>query len=201
MYIPPFNLMHDHSEIIEFMRRYNFATIITNKEELPIATHLPFIIRVSNERLRLISHFAKANEQWQYITDRPSLVVFSEPHAYISPSNYEKEQNVPTWNYLAVHVYGKARLIEEKHEVIQILEETISTYEEAYLNQWNGLSDAYKMAMINGIVAFELEVNDIQAKKKLSQNKTQNEVNQIIATLSDSEDSNVKAIAGYMKKM
>lgn len=72
------------------------------------------------------------------------LVIFTEPHAYISPSNYEKLQEVPTWNYLPVHAYGNARIISEEVKVFEILKKTINSYEEASLNQWNGVSYQYK---------------------------------------------------------
>src|ERR1035441_6463095 len=105
MYIPSSNLMSDKAEIIEFMKRYSFATIITSKNDNPIATHLPFTITLIEDKVILTSHFANDNEQWKDIEECNILVIFSEPHAYISPSNYDKEQNVPTWNYLTVHCY------------------------------------------------------------------------------------------------
>ncbi|MDQ2752852.1 MAG: FMN-binding negative transcriptional regulator, partial [Bacteroidota bacterium] len=171
----------------------------TAKDNLPIATHLPFIITSEDENIILISHFAKANEQWKDIENGKVLVIFSEPHAYISPKHYDKELNVPTWNYISVHAYGKARLITETQRVIQILESTIDNYETSYQQQWNSLPGDYKLGLLHGIVAFEIWVTDLQGKKKLSQNKTGNEQENIINALSQSDDTNEKLIADYMK--
>src|SRR6185312_14593223 len=102
MYIPSFNNLTDRAEIIAFMQRYSFATIITTIDGLPVATHLPFLVKEDDGKVILQAHFAKANPQWKAITESTSLVIFTEPHAYISPTNYETEKVVPTWNYLAV---------------------------------------------------------------------------------------------------
>src|SRR5581483_3528825 len=112
MYILPFNEFPDRKEVIAFMQRYSFATIVTMLDDKPFATHLPFLVKEENEKLFLYSHFAKANPQTKEIFDKQSLVIFTEPHAYISPTNYETEKVVPTWNYIAVHAYGKARILE-----------------------------------------------------------------------------------------
>jgi transcriptional regulator len=128
-------------------------------------------------------------------------VIFTEPHAYISPSNYEKEQNVPTWNYLAIHAYGKATLVDDKAQVAQVLEKMIGFYEAAYREQWDNLTDDYKHKLMNGITAFEIVVTDLQAKKKLSQNRTEVERGNIISSLGSSADKNEQEIAAYMSAL
>ncbi|MDB5026251.1 MAG: transcriptional regulator, partial [Mucilaginibacter sp.] len=102
MYIPSFNQFPNQQEAISFMQRYSFATIVTVKDGVPSATHLPFLVKETDGQVVISSHFAKANPQSADIIDNRALVIFTEPHAYISPKNYEKETNVPTWNYLAV---------------------------------------------------------------------------------------------------
>jgi transcriptional regulator len=199
MYIPNLNLMTDKTEIVDFMQRFSFATIITARDNYPIATHLPFIVTLRDDNIILTSHFAKANDQWKDIQNNQALVIFNEPHAYISPKHYDKELNVPTWNYIAVHAYGQATLITERNKVLNILENTIEYYDNSYRQQWDNLPGDYKLGMIKGIVAFEIVVTDIQGKKKLSQNKTINEQAKIINTLSGSKDSNERMIADYMK--
>lgn len=200
MYIPSFNSFTDGPEIIAFMQRYSFGTIITSADGMPVATHLPFLVSKEEEKLMLRSHFAKANQQWKQVFDHISLVVFSEPHAYISPSNYETEIAVPTWNYLAVHAYGKAVQLESAEQKALLLKHTIETFEAAYYQQWQSLSEDYKSRMMNGIVAFEIEVTDLQAKKKLSQNRSQQEQKNIIQALWQSHDANEREIAAYMSK-
>jgi transcriptional regulator len=199
MYIPNSNLLTDKTEILEFMKRFSFATIITAQDGLPIATHLPFLVTIKADTIVLTSHFARANEQWKDLENSKILVIFSQPHAYISPRHYDKELNVPTWNYISVHAYGQGTLITETDKVLEILERTIDNYEISYKQQWRNLPNDYKIGLIKGIVAFEIIVTDLQAKKKLSQNKTEREQQRIINALAKSEDANEKLIADYMK--
>jgi len=201
MYIPSFNSFTDRQEIISFMQRYSFASIVTVIDDIPVATHLPFLVKEENDKLILRSHFAKANPQANQVFDKTSLVIFTEPHAYISPSNYQKETNVPTWNYIAVHAYGQAALIESMDQKAELLKHTIETFEAAYFKQWESLPDDYRTRMMNGIVAFDIEVTDLQAKKKLSQNRTETEKENIIHSLEKSADTNEREIAEYMKKL
>jgi transcriptional regulator len=200
MYIPKINEMTNKAEAIAFMQRFGFATIVTAENNVPLATHLPFFVLEKEGEIILTSHFAKANEQWKTIENNPILVIFTEPHAYISPKNYEKVLNVPTWNYVAVHCYGQAQIKSEPEQVFEVLEKTILTYEPDYLTQWNSLPDKYKDGMAAGIVAFEIKVTDLQAKEKLSQNKTENERKKIISQLSKSADTNEKLIADFMQE-
>jgi transcriptional regulator len=201
MYTPKHFQLSDHQEAISFMQKYSFATIVTILNGVPEATHLPFLIEQRGEELVLISHFAKANPQSAAVFNETSLVIFTEPHAYISPSNYEKEQNVPTWNYLSVHAYGEATLIDDKPQVADLLEKMIGFYEADYRKQWDKLPDDYKLKMMNGITAFEIVVTDLQAKKKLSQNRTEIERENIITSLRNSTDKNEQEIAAYMSSL
>jgi transcriptional regulator len=199
MYIPKLNLFKDRDEIVAFMEQFSFATIITAKGNLPIATHLPFNISLRDDKLVLTSHFAKLNEQWKDVERNKVLIIFSEPHAYISPKNYDQVLNVPTWNYISVHAYGEGKIITEIDKVFKVLESTIDNYEIVYKQQWNNMPEEYKLKMSKGIVAFEIVVTDLQAKKKLSQNKKVSEQNKIIETLSKSSNCNEQLIADYMQ--
>jgi transcriptional regulator len=199
MYIPKIDLFKDRDEIVAFMKQFSFATIITTKSNFPIATHLPFLASFKNDNIVLTSHFAKSNEQWKDIETNKVLIIFSEPNAYISPKNYDKKLNVPTWNYISVHAYGESKLITETDKVFKVLESTIDNYEVSYKQRWNNLPQDYKLKMSKGIVAFEVVITDLQAKKKLSQNKTVAEQNNIINSLSKSIDCNEKLIADYMR--
>ncbi|HTN21825.1 MAG TPA: FMN-binding negative transcriptional regulator [Pelobium sp.] len=200
MYIPSANAMNDRDEIVNFMKRFSFATIVSTDGTTPLATHLPFIVDYKNDKLLLTSHFAKANDHWKYMEHQNVLVIFSEPHAYISTAHYDKELNVPTWNYLSVHVYGTVELISDYQRNISLLEKTIENYEPSFALKWNEFPEDYKIKMVKGIVGFEMTVNDIQAKKKLSQNRTPTEKANIITALSKSKDNNENLIAEYMKK-
>ena len=200
MYIPKHYLTTDKTEIVAFMKQYSFATIVTVKDNFQTATHLPFIVAEDDEKIILTSHFEKANKQWTEITDNQVLIIFSQPHAYISPKHYDKELNVPTWNYISIHAYGQGQIINESEKTLGVLEKMIDNYEEDYRNQWDNLPNDYKNKMLNGIVAFEVAVTDLQAKKKLSQNKTETERLKIIDSFSKSDSDNERQIADFMKK-
>ena len=201
MYIPSYNKFTDQHEAVKFMQRYSFATIVTVIKGVPIATHLPFLITQTDVNIILTSHFAKANPQAADIANRNALVIFAEPHAYISPKHYEKIENVPTWNYLAVHAYGKCVLLDGEENKKKVLSEMIGFYEADYLKQWDSLSEDFQRRMMKGIIAFEIIVDDLQAKKKLSQNKTEKERENIFNELNNAPDSNERDIAGYMASL
>jgi transcriptional regulator len=143
---------------------------------------------------------ARANPQWKSFGENELLVVFQGPHGYISPSHYELKQNVPTWNYIAVHAYGKAKLIEEPAAVFSLMELTINTFEKEFFQQWKELSPEYVNGMLKAIVAFEIEVTQLEGKFKLSQNKTKHEQQNIISSFEKSDDSVQKELAEEMKK-
>jgi len=201
MYTPNHFQFKTETEKIAFMRKYSFATIITNKETIPIATQLPFYIDESSDKLVLSSHFALANEQAKYIETNTSLIIFTEPHAYISPVHYDKPESVPTWDYISVHAYGKARILTDEKSKINALEQMITFYDQNYLDQWAGLSDKFKKGMMRGIIAFELEVTDLQGQKKLSQNKNAAERLRITGHLEKSDNTVERDIANYIKAL
>lgn len=199
MYIPSHFSFSEQGSVAAFMRRFNFAAIVSQVDGLPFATHLPFVVEEETEQIRLLAHFAKANPQWKNLEEQTALVIFSEPHAYISPSLYEKEQNVPTWNYVAVHAYGTPRLILEERAAFDLLEKQMQTFEGEYLAQWTRLSPDYKNAMVKGIVAFEMRVEKLEAKWKLSQNKKPEEQVNIMSHLLEKEDSTAREMGEMMK--
>ncbi|HMQ05718.1 MAG TPA: FMN-binding negative transcriptional regulator [Saprospiraceae bacterium] len=201
MYIPIINQWSDHDEMLDFIERFSFGTLITSALEVPTATHLPILVSEKDQTIVLNSHFARANSHWKDIENHHILVIFQEPHAYISPKNYDKPLNVPTWNYLSVHCYGRGKIIHDEVETLSIIEKTIYKYEPEYLDQWKQLPENYKTAMLKGIVAFEIYVNEVQAKKKLSQNKTYQERQNIIHSLRERGDDQGQNIAEYMQAL
>ena len=198
MYIPkPFQI-NDASESIAFMQRYSFATLINTINAVPVATHLPFIVRQENDQIILSSHIALANPQSQHLLGSSSLVIFTEPHAYIAPRLYEKDLNVPTWNYIAVHAYGDANIIKDEATQLQALEQMITFYDSDYVKQWEALPIDYKLKMSKGIVVFDIIVTDLQGKKKLSQNRSAKDFESVADALSKSRDINEQTIGSYM---
>jgi transcriptional regulator len=201
MYIPAHFRAADRAELLAFMRRYAFATLVSAGEDgRPEATHLPFLIEERDGEVFLLAHLARANPHARLLEGRPALVIFAEPHAYISPALYDKELNVPTWNYLAVHAYGPARLLDGETEGRALLEKQIMAYEPAYRQQWDRLPEGYRRGMLQGIVPFEIRVEELQGKKKLSQNKTGDERERIRAALEGSGEEVARAVGEYMGK-
>ena len=153
MYIPSSNDMTDHQEQISFMTRYNFATLITNVAGVPTASHLPMVIvtQGQGERVTIQGHFAKNNDQWQHIVEQENLVIFSQPHAYISPKFYDAKLSVPTWNYLAVHAYGKGQIISELSDVEKHLDALALQHDPDYKAKWDQMHRTIKPIWQKGL--------------------------------------------------
>ncbi len=200
MYIPKHFENTDTKDVLEFIQKYSFGTIVTAQNNVPFATHMPFAVELAGDDVILTSHIARANPQVQQLLDNEVMVIFSEPHAYVSPKHYEKEQSVPTWNYIAIHAYGKATIVDDADTALPLLEKMIRQYDTGYLQQWDGLPMEYKAKMLKGIVVFEIKVTSLQAKNKLSQNRSETERQNIINAFENSADVNEATIAEYMKK-
>ncbi len=201
MYIPK-AFREDHINTLhKLMREYSFATLITQHEGVPFATHLPFMLDAQRgPNGTLLAHMARANPQWHdFASGQEELVIFQGPHAYISPSWYEVELSVPTWNYAVVHAYGIPRLIEDGEELYQLLKTLIETHEAQFEKPWPfQLPDDYLQKMMRGIVGFEIEITRLEGKFKLSQNRTEAEREKVIAALQKSTDT--LAVAELMRR-
>ncbi len=175
MYIPkPFSI-DDAGALHAFMRRHAFATLVTAPEGVPTASHLPFLIDAGGDGPPVLhAHMARANPQWQdFAAIDEALVIFLGAHAYVSPSWYANPGLVPTWNYTAVHAYGKPRLIEDAAAALAHLERLVAVHEGAFETPWRpeSLGDGVAEGMVRGIVAFEMPIERLEGKFKLSQNR------------------------------
>jgi transcriptional regulator len=198
MYIPKHFEQKDTDQLLSFMQQYNFGLLVSVHDNRPLATHLPFVIEQSENELVIYSHLARANDQWKNLEQQEVMVVFSEPHAYISPSLYEHRQNVPTWNFIAVHAYGKIELYHSDRDKLSVLRRQMQSYEPAYIEQFNTLDEQYINGLLKGIVAFKITVTDLQGKEKLSQNKSERDKQTIKQHLSESDDTVKKDIGNRM---
>ncbi len=202
MYTPKYFAETDEEKLLAFMREFNFAALVSAVRDLPTATHLPFIIEKRGDKIVLSAHMARANPQWKTFADKDVLVIFREPHAYVSPLLYTEVLNVPTWNYVAVHAYGKVKLFETVEENIALLEKMIAAFDPEFLQtNWREIPDEYKQSNARAIVAFEIEVTDLQGKKKLNQNKGPEDTENVIAAFEKSENPNERQIARFMKEI
>ena len=203
MYIPKAFREDDLSTIHTLIREYSFATLITQHEGVPFATHLPFILDVQRGPSgTLLAHMARANPQWHdFVDEQKVLVIFQGPHAYISPSWYEVDLSVPTWNYAVVHAYGIPRLIEDQEVLYNLLKILIQTHEAQFEKPWSfELPDDYLQKMMRGIVGFEIEITRLEGKFKMSQNRTEAERENVITALQESKDTLVVAELMTRKK-
>ncbi|MFZ0760121.1 MAG: FMN-binding negative transcriptional regulator [Candidatus Sulfotelmatobacter sp.] len=201
MYIPEFNRVRDHAETIAFVRANPFAILVSHSDSGPFATHIPILIRDANNKMTLHGHMAKANPHCGLLqNDHESVAIFHGPHAYISPSLYENRESVPTWNYAAVHVYGKASVVTETEQLLEETREIINAFDPAYFAQWNSLSDKFRHGMLKHIVGFEMAATRIEAKFKISQNRSKADQAKVIASLGQSTDSAAVEIAKLMQK-
>ncbi|MCX8080173.1 MAG: FMN-binding negative transcriptional regulator [Bacteroidia bacterium] len=200
MYIPHAFRWEDEKEIFDFITEFNFGLLITQNDSRLWGTHLPFLLKTVNQKKFLYGHIASHNEQSGYIDGCNLMAVFQGPHAYISPELYSHQLNVPTWNYLSVHVYGKGKVLKEDNEKEEVLVKTILRHEGKFIQQWNNLPDNYKQVMKKEITVFEMEIKEIHAQKKLSQNKPLEDRKRIWEYLNQSNNTSEKILSEWMKK-
>jgi len=201
MYIPKAFREDDINTLHAFIREYSFAALITHEDGGPFSSHLPFLLDAERGPSgTLLAHMARANPQWRaFNKEQEVLVIFQGPHAYITPSWYEVELSVPTWNYAVVHAYGLPRLMEEKSELYDLLKILIQTHEAHFEKPWPfQLPDDYLQKMMQGVVGFEIQITRLEGKFKLSQNRTASEREKVIDALQDSSDTLSTGIAQLM---
>ena len=201
MYIPPAFRVEDAAKLTAFIQSHSFATLVTHDGSAPFASQLPMLFRPDvGSRGSLLSHMARANPQWRHFASGGEvLAIFHGPHSYISPSWYQAEMAVPTWNYATVHAYGVPTVISEHERVVSLLRETVSTYESSFERPWPGnLPDDYRDKMMQNIVAFEIPISRIEGKFKLGQNRSAADAQGVFDALSRSEDADSRALAKMM---
>jgi len=203
VYIP--KLFHEGQwpEIKLVIEKNPLATVVTCNAGIPTATHVPLLLIESpSGRSKLQGHVSRANPHWKlFENEQPTLVIFSGANAYVSASWYD-HVNVPTWNYIAVHVYGKSRLVTDAAEMHELLKGLVDHFEagiEAGSRYTvEGLPPEFLESQIKGIVGFEISVDDVQASFKLSQNRDQKNYENVIAELRKSEDQKAQDAAQIM---
>ena len=197
MYIPPHFAETDRDALHAFIEKYNFGLLISQLDGAPFGSHLPFLLR--REPDVLFAHMAKANPQWQSAEGQMVLALFSGPHAYISPSWYEAENVVPTWNYAAVHVYGSFRAIHEPELLIGILRDSVALFEAPDSGWRFDPSSDFFRKLLPQIVGFRIEIARIEGKWKLNQNHSEDRRERVIRALRNKTDDDSTAIADLME--
>ncbi|HEY1904115.1 MAG TPA: FMN-binding negative transcriptional regulator [Terracidiphilus sp.] len=205
MYSPKFNQVADRAILIEAMRAYPFAILFGPQAEpefpAPLAaTHLPLVVKDEGQHGLLEGHFAKANRHWQALAGRETLVVFSGPHSYVSPTFYVDPLSVPTWNYVAVHAYGTLELVEDEAGKKALLAGLIEANEPAFAEQWRGMPEGFRRTMLAGIVGFRIPIARIEGKFKISQNRKPEE-RQNVRTAHAAGTPDEQALAAWMARL
>jgi transcriptional regulator len=188
MYLPNHFKESDPERLAALLRDYPFGMLVTMRDGLPFVSHIPFLYERRSDGVSvLLGHVAKANPQWRDLAqNQTALVVFQGPHGYVSPSWYESP-GVPTWNYAAVHVCGKARVIDGADALEKLVEKFTAIFESTQQNPWQpNLSGERRAQLLGAIVGFEIEVQEMQGKFKLSQNRSAADQHSVIDHLSQS---------------
>ncbi|TBX79343.1 FMN-binding negative transcriptional regulator [Bacillus mycoides] len=200
MYIPKYFTIQDEKAQYEMIEQNSFATLFSQHNGEPYATHLPLLL--NRETLTLYGHFARPNEQWKDIENQQVLAIFQGAHSYISPSWYETNNAVPTWNYVAVHVYGELEMVEDEQGLIDSLQDLVHKYEDP--KSTYSLKDVdpnYMEGLSRGIVGFKIKINKIEGKAKLSQNHSVERRKLVVEELEKVGSEGSRGIAELMKEI
>ncbi|PWB72512.1 MAG: protease [Anaerolineales bacterium] len=200
MYISKLYREEDRAKILEFLRQNEFAILVANDGEKPTASHLLMEVAEDGEKIFINGHMSRANPLWRTFEKVPEvLVIFHGPHTYISPTWYN-HVNVPTWNYQAVHLYGSPRIVTGE-EYYAMLSRLITRHEGGTNYRMETLPQDFVEKQMNGTVGFQILVTRIEANYKLSQNRDDEDYNNIIAQLEKRIDNSSQAIARAMKEV
>jgi len=170
MYIPEALKMTSKNEIFDFIDSFGFAVMISPSLQ---ATHIPLLLnRKEGKDGTLYGHLARSNPHWQELQSSRVMAIFNGPHSYISPTWYAKQPSVPTWNYAAVHAFGKVELLSEP-DTLNVLNQAIEKYEPELLTNEQVLNAEHNQRLAKAIVGFKIKVDELQGKLKLGQHRSQ----------------------------
>ena len=201
MYISHYYRQEDLKKIADFIREHDFATLVLSQDGLPVASHLLMEFETTPDGIWLVNgHMARANKLWRaFDAVKEVLLIFGGPNTYISPTWY-KQLNVPTWNYIAVHLYGAPRVIDGGPELQDILARLIKRYETKSDYRMETLPPDFREKEMRGAVGFQVKVTRVEANFKLSQNRSDEDHANVIHQLDARGDEQSVAIANEMKK-
>ncbi|MED4906966.1 FMN-binding negative transcriptional regulator [Brevibacillus centrosporus] len=186
MYTPAHFEVTQRDEMVAFMQQHPFSLLISAGGGEPEATHIPLEVEQRGEELYLTGHIARNNSIGDMLEQAEAsvLAVFQGAHAYISSSWYS-QPNVPTWNYMAVHAYGHARIVREQAKITEMMQALLIKYEQGQAApvKWEAVPEKLMDGLLKGITCFEIKVERMDAKYKLSQNRSQQDRLAIISRL------------------
>lgn len=205
MYTPAHFAETDPAKLYAAIEAYSFATLVSQRDGELNASHLPLLLKreggATADYGTLVGHMAKANSQWEQAAGQEVLAIFAGPHAYISPTWYEDEKVVPTWNYVAVHAYGRLELVTDATQKLDILQQTVSIYERNMPVPWTiSQPGEFLTRLVDQIVAFQIPLGRLEGKWKLNQNHPLARRQRVIAALKSRPDEASQGIAGLMEE-
>lgn len=206
MYTPAHFSEADKLRIAALIDEYGFATLISAGAGEVQVTHAPLMLdRSRGLHGTLVGHIAAANPHaLQLVDSATALAIFHGPHGYISPTWYRDENprvpNVPTWNYAAIHVHGVVRRIDDPVAKWQIVADLAARYEQGSASPWNPGALAAHAAKLGAIIGFEIAIDHIEAKLKLSQNRSVADQENVIAKLERGSHPDGHAMARLMRE-
>lgn len=203
VYIPRTFVAGDAAPVRRLIADYPFATLITPGGGEPVVSHLPLLHIADREpHGTLLGHMARANPHWKQLGKLPSLAIFHGPHAYVSPSWYAQPATaVPTWNYAVAHVHGVAELVEGAAETRAFLDAIVHRFESDRAKPWQLDHDRPELdALVGAIVAFRIPISRIDAKFKMSQNRSAEDQARVAAALRAEGYAEAEATADWMER-
>ena len=202
MYVPPHFAETDPAALHDFVEAHAFGLLVSQHGGGPFATHLPFLLdRAAGPHGTLIGHVARANPHWHDLADAPVLAVFTGPHAYVSPTWYEDEPAVPTWNYVAVHAAGRAELVDDRDDLRAIVARSVAVFEAGMPTPWRFDPDTtYADRLLAQIVGFRIVVEKLEGKWKLNQNHPAERRVKVVRALEAAGGENRQAVAAAMRR-
>jgi transcriptional regulator len=200
MYLPPKFKFENQAEILEIIGKYPLATVISNAEEGPFVSHLPLVMDHYAGGVSLLGHLARANPHWKLLNGSEVTAIFHGPNAYITPKWYA-ENDVPTWNYAVVHIKGRVELIDEKEGIIDCLKKLTAHAEAGSKAPWEFWIPEERANLSQMIVGFRIVVDEMNAKFKMSQNRSDEDRKGAIEGLKDRGDETSREVARLMSKL
>lgn len=200
MYLPASFVEDDHTALHDFLDANSFGVLVTHGATGLTASHLPFLLeRAAGAHGTLVGHVARANPQWKDCDGAETLAIFSGPHTYISPTWYQTDLTVPTWNYIAVHAYGRVQWTEDPAELREIVDRSVERYERSQPVPWRLTAPQdFVDKLLAQIVGFRIEITRLEGKWKLNQNHPVERRERVIAVLRDQNTEDARAIADAM---
>jgi len=200
MYIPPAFAETDQAKLFDFIESHSFGLLVSAGQDPLCATHLPLLVdRAAGPRGCLVGHVARANPHWRQLAGQEVLVVFSGAHAYISPTWYQADNLVPTWNYVAVHAYGKCSLVEDEQGIARIIQDSVERYERSMPTPWtidSGTPFFERLAKM--VVGIRIELDRLEGKWKLGQNHPAHLRQNVAEILANQTTDDAREIARLM---